>query len=480
MLAELFPYAHQVFVVFTIIYLLTILGIIAVVVSENRNPVKSLAWVTVLLLVPILGMFLYVFFGRSLKSVHMISRKNRRKLRNSANYTPVDIDKLGLSNENMQEVRLVDSLVEPHFFPDNKIDVFTTGKEKFDALEKDLESATKYIHLQYFIFENDNIGTKIKDILVRKAHEGVKVRVIYDHVGSFHFNMSFFSDMKKEGIEVYPFLKVTFPEFANRVNWRNHRKLVVIDGRVGYVGGMNIADRYVTGEKGQPAWRDTHLRIEGEAVAGLQYSFAVDWNFMNRELLKETTVHFVPDEEFSDGMQMMTGGPTDLWNNLSFVLLRAIGSAKRRVWIQTPYFLPNDSLLKALQVASMSKIDVQLMIPRKPDSKLLRYATYSYVKECLLAGIKIFFYEASMLHSKMVIVDDDFVTTGSTNFDFRSLEHNFECNVLIYGHKFNSRMSAIFEKDKENAKHISLVNWHRRPLGQKVLESLSRLLSPIL
>lgn len=480
MLAEIFPYAHQVFVVFTIIYFLTILGIIGVVVSENRNPVKSLAWVTVLLLVPILGMFIYVFFGRSLKSVHMISRKNRRKLRNSANYTPVDVDSLGLSEENLEEVRLVDSLVEPHYFPDNKIDIFTNGHDKFAALERDLESAKEYIHLQYFIFENDKIGSKIRDILVRKAHEGVKVRVIYDHVGSFHFDMSFFSNMKKEGIEVYPFLKVTFPEFANRVNWRNHRKLVVIDGRVGYVGGMNIADRYVSGEKGRPAWRDTHLRIEGEAVAGLQYSFAVDWNFMNRELLKETTVHFGSGKEFADGMQIMTGGPNSLWSNLSFVLLRAIGSAKRRVLIQTPYFLPNDSLLKALQVASLSKIDVQLMVPRKPDSKLLRYATYSYVKECLLAGMKIYFYEASMLHSKMVVVDDDFVTTGSTNFDFRSLEHNFECNVLVYGKNFNSRMADIFERDKENARRISLVSWHRRPLGQKVLESLSRLLSPIL
>lgn len=480
MLAEIFPYAHQVFVVFTIIYFLTILGIIGVVVSENRNPVKSLAWVTVLLLVPILGMFIYVFFGRSLKSVHMISRKNRRKLRNSANYTPVDVDSLGLSEENLEEVRLVDSLVEPHYFPDNKIDIFTNGRDKFAALERDLESAKEYIHLQYFIFENDNIGSKIRDILVRKAHEGVKVRVIYDHVGSFHFDMSFFSNMKKEGIEVYPFLKVTFPEFANRVNWRNHRKLVVIDGRVGYVGGMNIADRYVSGEKGRPAWRDTHLRIEGEAVAGLQYSFAVDWNFMNRELLKETTVHFGSGKEFADGMQIMTGGPNSLWSNLSFVLLRAIGSAKRRVLIQTPYFLPNDSLLKALQVASLSKIDVQLMVPRKPDSKLLRYATYSYVKECLLAGMKIYFYEASMLHSKMVVVDDDFVTTGSTNFDFRSLEHNFECNVLVYGKNFNGRMAEIFERDKENARRISLVSWHRRPLGQKVLESLSRLLSPIL
>lgn len=480
MLAEIFPYAHQVFVVFTIIYFLTILGIIGVVVSENRNPVKSLAWVTVLLLVPILGMFIYVFFGRSLKSVHMISRKNRRKLRNSANYTPVDVDSLGLSEENLEEVRLVDSLVEPHYFPDNKIDIFTNGRDKFAALERDLESAKEYIHLQYFIFENDNIGSKIRDILVRKAHEGVKVRVIYDHVGSFHFDMSFFSNMKKEGIEVYPFLKVTFPEFANRVNWRNHRKLVVIDGRVGYVGGMNIADRYVSGEKGRPAWRDTHLRIEGEAVAGLQYSFAVDWNFMNRELLKETTVHFGSGKEFADGMQIMTGGPNSLWSNLSFVLLRAIGSAKRRVLIQTPYFLPNDSLLKALQVASLSKIDVQLMVPRKPDSKLLRYATYSYVKECLLAGMKIYFYEASMLHSKMVVVDDDFVTTGSTNFDFRSLEHNFECNVLVYGKNFNSRMADIFERDKEKARRISLVSWHRRPLGQKVLESLSRLLSPIL
>lgn len=480
MLAELFPYAHQTFVVFTIIYFLTILGIIGVVVSENRNPVKSLAWVTVLLLVPILGMFIYIFFGRSLKSAHMISRKKRRALRNQANYTPIDVETLGLSAENLQEVRLVNSLVESHFFPNNRIEIFTCGNDKFNALKRDLESAQQYIHLQYFIFENDGIGHEIRDILMRKAREGVKVRVIYDHVGSFHFNMSFFSEMKRAGIEVYPFLKVTFPEFANRVNWRNHRKLVVVDGRVGYIGGMNIADRYATGEDGRPAWRDTHLRIEGEAVAGLQYSFAVDWNFINRELLTETTVCPEPTEEFCNGMQMITSGPIGLWDNMSFVLLRAIGGAKQRVWIQTPYFLPNDSLLKALQVAAISKVDVRIMVPRLTDSKLLRYATYSYVKECLLSGIKIYFYEPAMLHSKTVIVDNDFVTTGSTNFDFRSLEHNFESNVLVYGEDFNRRMTEIFEEDRQHACKISIVNWLRRPLWQKILESMSRLLSPIL
>lgn len=479
-LAELFPYAHIVFIVFTVLYALTILGAITVVISENRNPVRSLSWVTVLLLLPIVGLFLYLFFGRSLKSVVMISRKNRQKLRGQEKLENIDVDKLNLSESSKQIIKMVNAIGEPHFFLGNHIDIFSEGKDKFNALKRDLLQAREYINLQYYIFSNDRIGQEIADILVKKAHEGVKVRVIYDHVGSWSIASSFFRKLRKEGVEAYPFLRVTFPQLANRLNWRNHRKVVVIDGKVGYLGGMNIADRYVTGERGKPAWRDTHLRIVGGAVKALQFSFAIDWNFMKRMLLTQKTVSDEAGGDTSNGIQIVDSGPTGLWNSMSFVFLKAISLAKKCIYIQTPYFLPNDGQIKALQAAALAGIDVRIMIPASPDSKILRYASFSYVKECLQAGIKVYFYKDRMLHAKCVIVDDELVTTGSTNFDFRSFEHNFECNALVYGHDFNTRMKQLFLKDVKHSQRIILSHWQRRPKADRALESLLRLLSPIL
>lgn len=479
-LAELFPYAHVVFIIFTILYALTILGSIGIVISENRNPVKSLSWVTVLILLPIVGLFLYLFFGRSLKSVVMISRKNRLKLRGQEKLENIDIEKLDLSDSCKQIIRMVNTTGEPHFFPGNHIDIFAEGKDKFDALKCDLLSAREYINFQYYIFSNDKIGQEIADILVKKAHEGVKVRVIYDHVGSWSIASAFFKKLRKEGVEAYPFLRVTFPQLANRLNWRNHRKVVVIDGEVGYIGGMNIADRYVTGEHGKLAWRDTHLRIVGGAVKALQFSFAVDWNFMKRMLLTQKTLTHEVHVNASNGVQIVDSGPTGLWNGMSFVFLKAISLAKKCIYIQTPYFLPNDGQIKALQAAALAGVDVRIMIPRSPDSRILRYSSFSYVKECLQAGIKVYFYNERMLHAKCVIVDDELVTTGSTNFDFRSFEHNFECNVLVYGRDFNARMKQLFLKDIKSCQRIILSHWQRRPMGERALESLSRLLAPIL
>ena len=305
-LAEIFPYAHQVFVGLNVLYMVTAIGIICVVLSENRNPVKSLAWITVLLLLPVVGMILYLFFGRSLKSVHMISRRNRKKLRSHEEFIPISINQLKLTDESKQLIRLVGSLADNHYFPGNKIDIFTTGGKKFEALKRDLAAACEYIHLQYYIFEDDTLGNEIADILIAKAREGVRVRLIYDHVGSFNLRTSIFKRMRKAGVEAYPFLKVTFPELANRINWRNHRKLVIVDGRVGYIGGMNVADRYAYGSPLSPPWRDTHLRITGEAVAAMEFSFAVDWNFTCHQLLTETTVHqadVAPDD--ADGIQLV-------------------------------------------------------------------------------------------------------------------------------------------------------------------------------
>ncbi|MBR5102070.1 MAG: cardiolipin synthase [Muribaculaceae bacterium] len=473
-------YGYIVFIVFTILYVITIISAIVVVISENRNPVKSLAWVTVLIALPFIGLILYLFFGRSLRGVHMISRRNRLKLRAQSNYEPVDKDSLNLTDDSKQLIKLVNTVVEPHVFVDNEVEIFTSGEEKFAALKRDLINAKKYIHLQYYIIACDKIGREIRDILVEKAQQGVKVRVIYDHIGSFLLYNSFFKKMRKQGVEAYPFLKVTITELANRLNWRNHRKMVIIDGEIGYLGGMNIADRYVTGTAKRPAWRDTHLRITGDAVKGLQYSFAVDWNFMKRSLLTEPIPPREKKTQQHNAMQIVSSGPTGMWNGISIAFLKTIASAKKCVYIQTPYFLPNDGLLKALQTVALAKADVRLMVPRNPDSKLLKYASYSYIKECLLAGIKVYFYENRMMHSKCVIIDDEIVSTGSTNFDFRSFEHNFECNAMIYDKDFSARMKAVFAADQRNCTRINISHWRRRPRRQRALESLARMFSPIL
>ncbi|MDO4510306.1 MAG: cardiolipin synthase [Bacteroidales bacterium] len=483
LLAELFPYASAVFYAVMVLYALTTIGCIVVVVSENRNPVRSLAWVTVLILLPVVGILIYLFFGRSLKSVIMISRNNRLKLRSETSLDTVDPSLLHLSESSKQIINLVNAIVEPHFLPGNTIDVYTEGAEKFNQLKADLLAAKEYINFQYYIFSADNIGKELADILISKAHEGVKVRVIYDHVGSWSIASAFFKRMRKEGVEAYPFLRVTFPQLANRLNWRNHRKVVIIDGKVGYIGGMNIADRYVTGEKGYHAWRDTHLRIVGNAVKGLQMSFAIDWNFMKRMLLEQPLAEYPHSSATADnaGIQIVSSGPTQPLNAMSMVMLRAISLAKKCIYIQTPYFLPEEGMMSALQAAALSGVDVRIMIPLYPDSKILKYSSLSYVKECLLSGIKVYLYTERMLHAKCVIIDDELVSTGSTNFDFRSFEHNFECNAIVYGKPFCEKMKAIFHADAHSSCTLMTIEqWVKRPLRQRALESMSRLLGPIL
>ena len=315
--------------------------------------------------------------------------------------------------------------------------------------------------------------------LEERARAGVKVRIIYDHVGSFKLSRKALRRLKEAGVEAYPFFKVVFPPFGTRINWRNHRKIAIIDGTVGYIGGMNVADRYIDGGKMFPMWRDLHLRVTGPAVAALQQSFAVDWNFMGHPLLVD---EIRPERQphSNIGMQLVTGGPTTQWMNMTLIFQRAISEAKKCVYILTPYFIPTEGLVQTLQVAALSKVDVRLIVPRRSDSDMLRWATCSYVQECLRAGIKVYFYEKGMLHSKAVIIDDDFCTVGSTNFDFRSFEHNFEANMLIYSTEFNARMKALFMRELHDSRRITSAEWNRRPFLEKALESVMRLLSPIL
>lgn len=471
---------------FAAIALGSTLVIIVVILSENRNPVKSLAWVTVLLLLPVVGLILYIFFGRNIKNKRMISRRNRRKLRRGEKNTHVNPRDIGLSPEATAQVNLGRSLSGAQLYADNTVEVFTDGRSKFDSLLEDIAQAKQSINLEYYIFSDDSTGRRVADALIVKAREGVAVRVIYDHVGSFSARSRFFKDLRKNGVEAYPFFKVSVPWLGTRVNWRNHRKICVIDGAVGYLGGMNIATRYIDGGKFHH-WRDTHVRVTGPIVQALQYSFAVDWNFMGRGLIdldeqqaKNTVFRTGDDAIRNVGMQLLTSGPMSQWSNIALAFHKAIANARRRVFIQTPYFLPDEALLKALQTAALAHVDVRIIIPRHGDSWMLTRASASYISECLKAGIKIYLYKKGMLHSKLMIVDDEIVTIGSTNFDFRSFDYNFESNLFFYSRDMAAEMLGIFKTDLADSERIQPARWRRRPFWNKTAESILRLLSPVL
>ncbi|MCH5227995.1 MAG: cardiolipin synthase [Muribaculaceae bacterium] len=461
-------------------YFIIIIISVTVVLKENRNPIRALSWVIALIFLPGIGLIFYLFFGRSLRG-EMLSLKNRRRLQHSFEPYGVKLQDTDMRKEQKNLVILASQVCGYPLTCNNEVEIITDGATKFETLKKDLEAAKSSIYLQYYIFLDDKIGQEIAGILERKAREGVEVKVIYDHVGSFSASNSFFKKMKDSGIEVHPFFRVNFPQFANRINWRNHRKIVVIDGRTGYIGGMNIADRYAYGNgKNKELWRDTHFRVRGDIVESLLHSFLVDWNFRKKEPYFPA---LPPRQDLirnKKGIQLVTGGPISTWDNLSLMFLKAITSAKRLIWIQTPYFLPTDALFNALQAAALANIDVRIMMPAKTDSMLLHYASFSYISQSLAAGIKIYLYKPGMLHAKSMVIDDDLVTAGSTNFDFRSFENNFECNLFIHDAELNARMRDIFYSDMKDCEKLQKEKWKKRPLGHRFLESLLRLVSPIL
>ncbi len=480
MLTDTFSHIDEgVYTLCYVLYAMTILSTILVIITENRNPVKSLSWVLVLIFLPLVGLILYLFFGQNLHSKRMVSRRTKRKLRQRDYHSIVNIDALPLSLGSRQTIRLCHGLCSMPYHSGNQVKIFTSGKEKFEQYVQDLENAQEYIHIQYYIIEDDKIGNRIKKTLIQCAKRGVEVRFLYDDVGCWSVKPKFFKEMLDTGIQTHPFLEITFPQLASRINNRNHRKITVIDGKIGYIGGMNIADRYLDGLK-WGTWRDTHLRIEGPAVQGLQMQFAVDWSYECKEILSDS--HFFPviSPQGNSGIQIASGGPMGEWSNIAMLFLKAITTAKKYVYIQTPYFLPTESLSKALQAAALSKVDVRIMIPRRSDSQILRYASFSYISEMLKAGVKVYFYQPGLLHAKTIVVDEEMCSVGSTNFDFRSFEHNFEANAFIYDPEVNSEMRRIFIEDQQQCERIILHNWRRRPFYQKGFESLMRLLSPIL
>lgn len=466
-------------VAFDIVYFGAIIGTIIVVILDNRNPVKTMAWILVLMFLPIVGLVFYFFFGRSQRRERIIGKKSYGRLLKKPMAEYLAQDPSILPGEYDRLIKLFQHTNQALPFEGNRVEVFTGGYSKLQALLRELQKAQRHIHMEYYIFEDDSIGRLVRDVLIEKARAGVEVRVIYDDVGCWHVPNTFFEVMREAGIEVRSFLKVRFPLFTSRVNYRNHRKIVVIDGVVGFVGGMNLAERYMRGFS-WGTWRDTHIMLQGKAVHGLQSAFLLDWYFVDRTLITASR-YFPKIDSYGDSLvQIVTSEPVGLWKEIMQGLTMAISGAKRYFYMQTPYFLPTEQILAAMQTAALAGVDVRLMLPEHADNRITHLGSRSYLADVLQAGVKVYFYKKGFLHSKLMVSDDMLSTVGSTNLDFRSFEHNFEVNAFMYDMETALQMKEIFMTDQRESTQVFLKNWVKRPWPQKALESVVRLLAPLL
>ena len=416
--------------VFNVVYLGLIVGTIVVIVLDNRNPVKTLAWILVLIFLPIIGLVLYFFFGRSQRHERMISRKGYNSLLKKPMLEYMAQTSTVIPEEYSRLIALFRNTNQSLPFDGNRLEAFTTGEAMLQALLREMQKATHHIHLESYIFEDDALGRMVRDVLMQKAGEGVEIRVLYDDVGCWHVPDHFFETMREAGIDVRSFLKVRFPHFTNKMNYRNHRKLVIY--------------------------------------------------FVDRTLLTKA-VYF--PKTFTEGsalVQVATSEPVGEWKEIMQGLAMAIYRAKKYFYIQTPYFLPTETILVALQTAALAGVDIRLMLPWRADSRLTHLATCSYLADMLHAGVKVYFYRKGFLHSKLMVSDDQLSTVGSTNMDFRSFEHNFEVNAFIYDTEFALQMREVFLQDQRDCEQLHLKHWEKRPSSRKMLESFVRLLSPLL
>ena len=466
-------------ITFDTVLWIIIIGTILVIVMDNRNPVKTLAWILVLIFLPVVGLVFYFFFGRSQRHERIIGKKIYGHLMKKPIAEYLSQPAARLPEGYKRIIDLFHNVNQSLPFEGNSIETFTSGDSFIQALLRELQQARQHIHIESYIFEDDAVGRMVRDVLIEKSRSGVEVRVIYDDVGCWHVPNRFFERMREAGIEVRSFLKVRFPHFTNKVNYRNHRKIIVIDGRAGFVGGMNLAERYVRGFS-WGIWRDTHLMLKGKAVHGLQTAFLLDWYFVDRTLISAAKYFPKLDNPGTSLVQIVTSEPVGPWREIMQGLVKAMSEARKYFYIQTPYFLPTESMLVAMQTAALSGVDVRLMLPRRADNRLTHLASCSYLADVLRAGVKVYLYQKGFLHSKLMVSDDLLSTVGSTNMDFRSFEHNFEVNAFIYDTETALQMREIFLQDQRDCLPVSLKNWEKRSRSRKVAESTVRLLAPLL
>ena len=459
-----------------------LVSVIVILIAENRHPVKTLAWLLLLFFLPVIGLVLYFFFGINKSKQRLISDERLKVLKDHTLESAGEAIVRDPVPEDSETANMLWMINHAFVTSGNDVRFYTHFDPMFADMLEDIRNAKHHIHFQFFIIKGDRVGREVGELLAAKVREGVKVRVQYDDAANLTLSKrKFYRWMRKQGIEVHPFLKVGIPFISNNTNYRNHRKVVVIDGKVGYAGGMNIADRYSDGIHGG-IWRDTHFRIEGPAVLELQTSFLTDLQFSSKEFVSGAEYYPVPNL-FPGGVktQIATSGPMDEWHVIMQGMLNMIAQSDEYIYVETPYFIPSETILMALRNAALSGLDVRLIVPEVMDRGLLTgLATRSYIEPLLVAGVRVFFYQKGFIHAKTIVVDDKVSTVGSTNIDNRSFDQDFEINAFFYDRPTALRLKDDFMKDQADSRELTLEEWASRKKIQRFKESLARLFSPLL
>lgn len=476
-----------------IIYFILVILTIIKIIYDTRNSAKSLAYILVVVFIPVVGMFIYFSFGENYRKRKFYQRKNANNLHlykelaylitESTNEAIEKYPKLYDSNGQLIRMLVTESLSPLSGVGEMKL--LLNGEKKFPELLKAMENATDHIHIEYFVYNDDDIGNTIKDMMIRKAKEGVKVRFIFDDYGSHSVRKKMLGELREAGIEVYPFYEIKFYALASRMNYRNHRKIVVIDGRIGFIGGINVADRYVNNGKNQLFWRDTHLMLEGNAVATLQYIFFSDWNFCKKqENLLSIEPNYFPIDPFQgiddDGVQIAASGPDSKNSDIMLSFLGIISGSKKRLYITTPYFIPNETIVDAIKFSALSGVDVRLLVPGISDSRFVNAASCSYYEELLDAGVRIFRYQKGFIHAKTIVSDDLLAVIGTANMDIRSFDLMFEVNANVFSREMNEQLYQTFLDDLKESEEVIPEKWNQRSKIVKFGEYCARLISPLL
>jgi cardiolipin synthase len=465
------------------------LSVISTILIENRHPSKTIAWILVIVFIPIIGVVLYYFFGQKyIKEQHYKANHQYLQRKIAESWDQLDPwirDSLQqLEGALKQQKDVFSFLAYERVSPpiaNNKISLLINGEEKFPSLIRALKEAKHHIHLEYYIFEEDTIGLRILEILAQKAQEGVMVRLIIDGFGSSRLakNQKFW---RVKGVNIQVFMPVGFRSLANS-NYRNHRKLALVDGKTAYIGGINVSDTYLNSSEKKLYWRDTSLRMEGAAVNVLQAYFYANWLITGGEEYALTADYFYTDPLESLGDATLSFAMSDPGSQASYTLesiLIAIASATHRVSLCTPYFIPPDELSMALQLAAARGVVVELYLPAKSDSYIVQHASMSFLKPLLMRGVHVYFYQKGFLHAKTLIIDQQVAAIGTVNLDTRSFYINFESMAFVYDPTFVAEMLKQTEVDKENCTLLTLEEWMNRPKWKRGLDSICRLLAPIL
>ena len=465
-------------------YCLLALAAIVAELKDNNQPSKTVSWLFVIIVIPVIGILLWYFFGQNIRRQWIVNRRQLKKLARLETIKYFEQTNITVPKPYDNLVKFFTSENRAMPFFNNEVTAHLDGYGFFLALLEAIGRAKHHIHIISFIFDDDPLGKLIRDALIDKARQGVSIRIIYDDMGSWKTKDRFFEVMRKESIEVQPFLPVHFPILTSKANYRNHKKLIVIDGKEGFIGGMNIALRYIKGIDESGIWRDTQLQLRGNIVYAMQRIFLIDWHFVTQSAISDASYYPKMDSSLTDAnllAQVVTSGPNKETPEIEYGYLKIINSASKYIYIETPYFIPPENMMKALIVAVESGVDVRIMTSLHSDSKIIDWVSYSYLREMHEHNIKVYLYQEGFLHSKMLICDDELVSCGSANFDFRSFEKNFEANVFMYGETITNTFKHIFNSDLKKCLPANKVTQLTHPtMIVRLRNSIIRLVSPLL